>query len=219
MTETRLVGYVRASRWDRKAAADRRAAQRAELETAAAHRGWKLTRVEEDSVAGRSLRRTGLEAALAACRNGEADGIAVTRLDRLTRSLDDLATLVGDARRHGFTIVALDLDLDLRRPDGDLVARLFAEADGWGRRELVRRRAEDALAGTREARRRRGRPVSTPPELADRIRDLRRRGSTLQAICDRLNAEGVPTPRGGTHWRPTSLRAVLRPLSEGDAKG
>jgi hypothetical protein len=40
---------------------------------------------------------------------------------------------------------------------------------------------------------------------------MRRSGATLQAICDTLNAEGVSTPRGGSHWRPTSLRAVLRP--------
>ena len=34
-------------------------------------------------------------------------------------------------------------------------------------------------------------------------------GLTLQAICDKLNSEGVPTPRGGTMWRPTSLRSIL----------
>jgi len=38
---------------------------------------------------------------------------------------------------------------------------------------------------------------------------MRSRGLTLQAICDKLNEEGVPTLRAGTTWRPTSLRAVL----------
>jgi hypothetical protein len=38
---------------------------------------------------------------------------------------------------------------------------------------------------------------------------MRERGLTLQAICDALNAERIPTPRGGAFWRPTSLRAVL----------
>ena len=31
---------------------------------------------------------------------------------------------------------------------------------------------------------------------------------TLQAIADRLNAEGVPTLRGGTRWRPSSVQAA-----------
>jgi hypothetical protein len=33
---------------------------------------------------------------------------------------------------------------------------------------------------------------------------MRSRGLTLQAICDKLNEEGLPTPRAGKAWRPTS---------------
>jgi hypothetical protein len=32
---------------------------------------------------------------------------------------------------------------------------------------------------------------------------------TLQAIADQLNAEGVPTLRGGAKWRPSSIQATL----------
>jgi hypothetical protein len=31
---------------------------------------------------------------------------------------------------------------------------------------------------------------------------------TLQAIADTLNAEGVPTLRGGAEWRPSSVQAA-----------
>jgi hypothetical protein len=31
---------------------------------------------------------------------------------------------------------------------------------------------------------------------------------TLQAIADELNAEGVPTIRGGKQWRPSSVQAA-----------
>jgi hypothetical protein len=31
---------------------------------------------------------------------------------------------------------------------------------------------------------------------------------TLQAIADQLNAEGVPTPRGGAKWRPSSVQTA-----------
>jgi hypothetical protein len=37
---------------------------------------------------------------------------------------------------------------------------------------------------------------------------MRHEGMTLQAIADRLNAEGVPTLRGGTEWRPSSVQAA-----------
>jgi hypothetical protein len=33
-------------------------------------------------------------------------------------------------------------------------------------------------------------------------------GKTLQAIADELNAQGVPTIRGGAHWRPSSVQAA-----------
>jgi hypothetical protein len=32
---------------------------------------------------------------------------------------------------------------------------------------------------------------------------------TLKAIADQLNAEGVPTLRGGAMWRPSSVQAAL----------
>jgi hypothetical protein len=31
---------------------------------------------------------------------------------------------------------------------------------------------------------------------------------TLQAIADRLNAEQIPTLRGGTKWRPSSVHVA-----------
>jgi hypothetical protein len=38
---------------------------------------------------------------------------------------------------------------------------------------------------------------------------MRSSGMTLQAIADRLNAEGVPTLRGGKLWRPSSVQVAL----------
>lgn len=37
---------------------------------------------------------------------------------------------------------------------------------------------------------------------------MRNEGMTLRAIADRLNAEGVPTLRGGSEWRPSSVQAA-----------
>ena len=38
---------------------------------------------------------------------------------------------------------------------------------------------------------------------------MRAANMTLQAIADQLNAEGVPTLRGGAMWRPSSVQAAL----------
>jgi hypothetical protein len=37
---------------------------------------------------------------------------------------------------------------------------------------------------------------------------MRESGMTLQAIADTLNGEGVPTLRGGSEWRPSSVQAA-----------
>ena len=46
------------------------------------------------------------------------------------------------------------------------------------------------------------------PKLHLRIKRMRERGMTLQAIADGLNREGVPTLRGGAMWRPSSVEAA-----------
>jgi hypothetical protein len=198
----RLIGYVRVAPREREEERPSLDIQRRGLANAAGAAGWELVRIEEDVRSGRTLRRPGLRAALAACRAGEADGIAVARLDRLTYSLPDLAELVRQAVEGGFAIVSLQPAVDLASDRGRAVGEVLAEAASW--RPPAIASAGRALNG------RPGRPSSTPEPVAERIRGLRARGMTLQAICDTLNREGVPTPRGGAEWRPTSLRSVLR---------
>jgi hypothetical protein len=38
---------------------------------------------------------------------------------------------------------------------------------------------------------------------------MRKDGLSLQAIADALNADGVPTQRGGVQWRPSGVQAAL----------
>jgi DNA invertase Pin-like site-specific DNA recombinase len=209
----RLVGYLRVGPRERVGHPSLND-QRRQIADTCRRRGWELVAVEQDIRSGRSLRRSGLEAAVAACRQGRADGVVVSALDRLTYSLDDLARLARDFQRDGIALVALDRELDTETPAGRVAFEVLAEAAGWRPRSLVRR--VRAVRGS--AQRGPGRPPSINADLASRIRDLRAEGATLQAICDVLNSEGVPTPRGGSHWRPTSLRAVLRPSSEGGSQ-
>ncbi|HEV3407688.1 MAG TPA: recombinase family protein [Gaiellaceae bacterium] len=207
----RLVGYVRVGpreRVSRRPGLDR---QRGLIADRCRREGWTLLGVEQDVRSGRTLRRPGLQAALETCRRENA-GIIVAALDRLTYSLDDLARLARELRQDDIALVALDPSLDTATEAGALVLNVLAEAATWTPRSLVRR-ARSKSAGAAP-----GRPPSIPDDLADRIRALRGKGATLQAICDVLNAEGVPTPRGGSHWRPTSLRAVLRPRTRGGSR-
>lgn len=207
---SRVIAYVRVSTEEQGANGVGLKAQMEQIEAEVAKRAWELLRVHEDVLSGRSLNRPGLQSALEAVSNGEADGIIVAKLDRLSRSLIDFASLLSRAQAEGWNVIALDLGVDLSTPHGEFLANVMASAAQWERR-IIGQRTKDALAVKRAQGVRLGRPDSIPPKLRARIKTMRaRKGMTLQAICDQLNAEGVPTARGGAVWRPTSLRAVLR---------
>jgi peptidoglycan hydrolase-like protein with peptidoglycan-binding domain len=69
--------------------------------------------------------------------------------------------------------------------------------------------SRNGLHAPRNGRPRRRPALADDPELVERIVQMRAQGMTLQAIADRLNEEGVPTVRGGTEWRPSSVRSGL----------
>jgi recombinase len=53
----------------------------------------------------------------------------------------------------------------------------------------------------------------TPPPSEERIAAMRDDGMTLVAIAGQLNADGIPTARGGKRWWPSTVGAVLNRAS------
>jgi hypothetical protein len=88
----------------------------------------------------------------------------------------------------------------------------------WWERAAPRTRSRDSLEARRLAGLPSGRPsISMNLGLAARIRAMRDRGMTLQAIADTLNSEHVPTIRGGAMWRRSSLQNLPSAADEQDA--
>jgi peptidoglycan hydrolase-like protein with peptidoglycan-binding domain/DNA invertase Pin-like site-specific DNA recombinase len=204
----RALGYVSVPHDSPlEAAAGRQAAA---IEAACTSRGWAfIGGVRESEPAnGKGLERPGLSHALARLERGEADCLVVTELARLTRSAAELGELVDRLGRARVRLVVLDLEIDTYTNSGQLVAKALAMVSAW-ERERLSERTRKGLAAARE-RGTAGRPaVSDRPELVEKITTMRASGMTLQAIADALNAQGEPTVRGGTHWRPSSVQAAL----------
>jgi DNA invertase Pin-like site-specific DNA recombinase len=206
----RVLAYVRVSSEEQ---ADSRAgleAQRGAIRRECERRGWQIVEVIEDAgYSAKDLKRPGVRAALEQLERKRADGLVVAKLDRLSRSMLDFTSVMAKAQKEGWALVALDCAVDTTTPAGEAMAHVLATFAQFERR-LIGQRTREALAVKKAQGVRLGRPHSISPGLARRIKSMRNRGLTLQAICDKLNNEGVPTPRGGSVWRPTSLRAVLR---------
>jgi peptidoglycan hydrolase-like protein with peptidoglycan-binding domain/DNA invertase Pin-like site-specific DNA recombinase len=171
--------------------------------------GWKLLEIVRDRDQGRPLERSGLRYALQRIANGEARGLVVGDLQRFGHSIVNLGTLMTWFRDAHAALIALDVELDTSTPEGQQVASTLI-AMSVQEHERLAARTPVGVAEGRANGRSTGRPsVSDSPELLERIAAMRAANMTLQAIADALNAEGVPTLRGGAKWRPSSIQAAL----------
>lgn len=204
-----VIGYVRVSTDGQGESGLGLEAQEATIRDECGRRGWKLLRVEQDVASGKTAARPGLKTAIRACTEGEAQGVVAARLDRLTRSVVDLANLLGDATNHGYNVVCIDAGVDLSTPSGEFLANVLASASQYERR-IIGQRTKDALAVAKANGTRLGRPPLLPDDLAKRLVRMKNRGMSLRQIAAKLNADGVPTPGGAKEWTHSGVHHVLR---------
>lgn len=202
------LGYVRVSTDEQADSGAGLSAQRRALRAEAKRRGWHLELVEDAGYSGKDLNRPGLAAALARLDQGDAHVLVVSKLDRLSRSVSDFGGLLDRAKRRSWSVVCLDLGVDTTTPVGEFTANVVASASQY-ERKLIGQRTRDALAERKAAGVRLGRPSVLPAAVVRRIVRERARGLSLPAIAAGLEADGVPTARGGGRWYPSSVRAVL----------
>lgn len=203
---TRVIGYLRVSTEEQ---ADSRAsleAQRAAIASEADRRGWTVEYVEDAGFSAKDLKRPGIGAALGMLAAGRADVLAVSRLDRLSRSVHDFAGLTARAGREGWSLVALDLGVDTTTPEGEMFANIRATVSQYERR-LIGARTREALAARKAAGVKLGRPRVVGVEVEDRARELRASGLTYAAVGDVLASEGTLPPSG--RWHPATVRKLL----------
>jgi DNA invertase Pin-like site-specific DNA recombinase len=207
----RAIGYASAA-GSRDGAAAAMCAQRQAIE---AHCGicdeldlLELIGDREHGKDRRALERPGLSHVLQRLAQGEARCLVVCGLDHLSRSVAELGQLLRWLDRLEVRLIALDLDLDTATASGRETTRALASVSQW-ERERISERTKAGLAAARAKRHSgTGERARATAVLHQRIAAMRADGMTLQAIADVLNAEGVPTQRGGAKWRPSSVQSA-----------
>lgn len=202
-----IIGYVRTSTDHQDYGAE---AQRRAIDGEAAARGWDVVWKEDIGRSGKSLERPAVQSALEMMRRGEAVGIIIAKLDRLSRSLADFTSLLRLAQDEGWTIVCLDPQLDLTSPSGRMMAgvlAVFAEFE----REMISARVKAGLAEAKKSGKTLGRPHLTADEaVVARIKREKAAGLSLHAIARGLNEDRVPTVRKGKQWYAGTVRSILQ---------
>ena len=143
---TKTIAYIRVST-DKQA--DKGVSLEAQEDKARAYAGlYDLELVEVIVDAGESaktLDRPGLQRALSMLKTGKAEALLVVKLDRLTRSVKDLGTLIETYFAPGkAALMSVGEQIDTRSAAGRLVLNILASVSQW-EREIIGERTSVAI--------------------------------------------------------------------------
>lgn len=209
-TTTTAILYSRVSTDDQAESGLGLADQSQKLQALATLKDWHPVELIDDGVSAKNLDRPAMEKALEMLASGQAHALVAVKLDRLTRSVADLAELMKRSEAEGWSLVILDLGIDTSTASGKLVANVMASVAQW-EREVIGERTSAALRIIKGNGRHLGRPVALEDETRSRIAAERAEGKSLRAIAEGLTADGVPTARGGK-WHASTVKGVLNSL-------
>lgn len=198
--------YVRVSTAEQGRSGLGLAAQRESVERYIAVREWTLVGIHEEIASGAKGDRAVLLSLIDEL--GPGDALVVARLDRLTRSLLQFASLVDEAGMKGWSLVVVDQGFDFGTATGRAMAGMCAVFAAY-ERELIGQRTSEALRALPRERRN-GRPVYSE-DVRRRAHELRDLGHSIRSIASVLTVEGVRPVRGG---RALHASAVSRMLEE-----
>jgi DNA invertase Pin-like site-specific DNA recombinase len=155
-------------------------------------RRWPKGEVTEylDKASGARLSRSGLDALMEQVRQGRVDVLAIYKLDRLARSLQHLAQLLGELQTHGTALVASSqaIDTSESNPAGELQLHVLGAVAQF-EKSIIHERIVSGLAAAREHGTRSGKPFGRPRTLdkhRDAVRTLMKRGLSGRRIAAEL---------------------------------
>lgn len=208
-----MIGYLRVSTEEQANSGLGLEAQRDTIQRYADTHGWEIVWYEDAGLSAKSLNRPQLQAALSRLqthpRARDVDGIVVARLDRLSRSVVDFASVLELARARQWALVAIDLGVDTSTPTGELVANLMMSVAQWERR-VISERTSAAMQAAKRQGRHMGRVSTLPHSTGDRLLALRA-AHTLAQTAALLNAEGLTTATGET-WTESNVCKTYKRL-------
>jgi site-specific DNA recombinase len=213
---TRTIAYIRVSTDKQAEHGVSLEAQEAKVRAYAALYDLELVAIEVDAgESASSLKRPALQRALEALRKGRADALLVVKLDRLTRSVRDLADLVDRYFSSGKrALLSVGEQIDTRTAAGRGVLNILGSV-GQMERELIGERTSAAMrhmqaqgqytggaprygyarAGDRVV------PVAAELEIVRQARALRAQGLSTRAIAATLEEAGVRMRTGAAPGR------------------
>lgn len=217
---TRVVAYLRVSTGDQADSGLGLVDQERKIRAYADLYDLKIVSMEVDAgLSAKTVDRPALKRALGMLGRG-ADAILVAKLDRLTRSVRDLGTLIEEYFTTGrYTLFSVADQVDTRSAGGKLVLNILASVSEW-EREVIAERTKAALAVLKANNKRTGTVPLGYNALPDgsltvcgvtmaavaRAKHCRNLGFSWSRIAEDLNNHGFRTQNGGWFTITTARR-------------
>ena len=184
----------------------------------------ELTHIYTDEgVSGQTIDRDGLRDCLNALK--KADGIVITKLDRLSRSLMDWCWLMDYIHGQKKVLVSVTDGIDTSTAAGEMMANMLATFAQFELRS-IKERTLTSMNYLRKQNRRISRhapygyefdpndsqhliPHSQEAWILGKIRGLHSRGCGFAEIANRLNAEGRLN-RSGKPWNRSAIYKIVK---------
>ncbi len=224
----KIVGYVRVSTMEQARHGESLQTQRQRIKRYLELADAELVDIiADDGKSGKRLDREGFQEVLRRLRNNEADGLCVSRLDRMTRRVRHLIELVEDVFiKRSKHLMSVAEQIDTSTPIGRAVLTILS-AIAQLEREQIAERVYEVL----QEKIRRGERTGTIPygfvldpadptgkmltphpgeqEIIGVAKGLRGDGWSYHRIAEELTRRGIPTKKGNDNWIHTSVRRIL----------
>lgn len=231
--KTKVVGYVRVSTEEQAREGVSIDAQTSKIRAYCELYDLELVQmfIEAGASAKSLKKRPALQEALdhlsRSSAQGYTSGLVVAKLDRLTRSVRDLDTLIStyfaENSKCQASLFSVADQIDTRSASGRLILNILTSVAQW-ERETIGERTKDALAHKRSKGERISRripygyqladdgvrlePCLTELEAARQAQHWHERGKPLRWIGSWLEGDGM-LQRNGKPWHPSSIKTLL----------
>lgn len=177
--------------------------------------------IEDEDESGKSLDRPGVQRLLALVKSRSVDMVIFAKLDRISRSVRDIAAIVDLFNKKKVALISVSETIDTTTANGRMFV-YFMGLMGQMEREVIGERTSAAL----QQKRRRGERAGTVPygfraveggkleaepseaDVVATAKVLRESGLSLRKVADSLNEDGYKT-RAGTPWRFQYVARIL----------
>jgi len=218
----KTIGYIRVSTTEQSQNGVSLANQLRKIEAFGIAKDTELCEVIEDAgYSAKSLNRPGMIRLIEMVRENQVSTVVIYKLDRITRSVKDLGTLIDLFNRFNVDLMSVQDSIDTSTAAGRLVLNVMASVSQW-ERETIAERTSEALQYKKASGKIYGEiPYGFLRVGDDLIEDeneqrvitlmqsLKDQGYSYRAIARELENDGILTKKGNTRWSHKTVKKII----------